>query len=66
MGVVGMLWLLVWFPFYDDPEKSKRLTPGELAHIRSDGVPDEAGERPLGWARSSATARRGRSSSPSC
>ena len=25
------------------------MTPGELADIRSDGVPDEAGERPLGW-----------------
>jgi ACS family hexuronate transporter-like MFS transporter len=49
MGVVGLLWLVLWFPFYDDPEKSKRLTPGELAHIRSDGVTEVAGEPALGW-----------------
>src|SRR5262245_43395045 len=33
MGAVGLLWLLLWVPFYDDPEKSKRLSAGELAHI---------------------------------
>jgi len=49
MGVVGFAWLLLWFPFYDDPEKSKRLTPGERDFIRSGVAPDAAGERPLGW-----------------
>jgi MFS transporter, ACS family, hexuronate transporter len=35
-GIVGFLWLLLWIPFYDLPERSKRLSAGELAHIRSD------------------------------
>jgi len=48
MGAVGMLWLLVWLPFYDDPDKSKRVSPAELAHIRSDAA-DKGGERPVGW-----------------
>jgi ACS family hexuronate transporter-like MFS transporter len=48
MGIVGMLWLVLWLPFYDDPEKSKRLSRDELAFIRSD-PPDASGERRLGW-----------------
>ena len=38
-----MTWLLLWLPFYDDPEKSKRLKAEELDHIRSDGAPEAAG-----------------------
>ena len=49
MGVVGLAWLLLWLPFYDDPEKSKRLSRDELAHIRSDSAAETAGERPMGW-----------------
>jgi len=49
MGAVGFLWLLIWFPLYDDPEKSKRLSSGELDHILSDRVPGSAEEGKLGW-----------------
>jgi ACS family hexuronate transporter-like MFS transporter len=35
-GVAGLLWLLLWIPFYTTPEKSKRVSPGELDHILSD------------------------------
>jgi MFS transporter, ACS family, aldohexuronate transporter len=49
MGVVGFAWLLLWFPFYDDPERSKRLSRAELDHIRSDSAPEVAGEQRLGW-----------------
>jgi MFS transporter, ACS family, hexuronate transporter len=35
-GIVGVLWLFLWIPFYDVPERSKRVQPAELAHIRSD------------------------------
>src|SRR6187551_3133473 len=38
MGMVGLLWLLVWLPFYDSPEKIARVTRDELLHIRSDAV----------------------------
>jgi ACS family hexuronate transporter-like MFS transporter len=49
MGVIGMAWLLLWLPFYDDPEKSKRLKREELDHIRSDGVTEGATESPMPW-----------------
>jgi ACS family hexuronate transporter-like MFS transporter len=49
MGAVGFLWLLIWFPLYDDPEKSKRLSTGELDHILSDRAPGSAEEGKLGW-----------------
>ena len=35
-GLAGFLWLFLWIPFYNVPEKIKRVTPSELAHIRSD------------------------------
>lgn len=35
-GALGFIWLIFWLIFYDTPEKSKRLKPAELAHIRSD------------------------------
>jgi ACS family hexuronate transporter-like MFS transporter len=48
MGIVGLAWLVLWLPFYDDPAKAKRLSPEELAHIRSDAAAGESG-RPVGW-----------------
>ncbi|MCX6144853.1 MAG: MFS transporter [Ignavibacteriales bacterium] len=41
-GLAGFLWLFFWIPFYNVPEKIKRLHESELAHIRSDA--DESGE----------------------
>lgn len=38
-GVVGLLWLGLWLPLYEIPERQRRATAGELAYIRSD--PDE-------------------------
>lgn len=35
-GVAGLLWLLLWIPLYNVPERVTKLTPGELRHIRSD------------------------------
>jgi len=35
-GIAGLAWLLLWIPFYDVPEKIRKLSEGELAHIRSD------------------------------
>src|SRR5688572_22539887 len=35
-GIAGFLWLLLWLPFYDLPEKLKRVSKTELAHIQSD------------------------------
>lgn len=47
-GVAGVLWLFLWWPFYDVPEKSKRVGAPELAHIRSDQEPEKAQEK-VSW-----------------
>ena len=35
-GLAGFLWLFLWMPFYDVPERIKRINAAELDHIRSD------------------------------
>ncbi len=35
-GVVGFLWLIFWFLLYETPERHKRISASELAHINSD------------------------------
>jgi len=47
-GVAGFLWLFLWIPFYNVPEKIKRLTAAELAHIRSDPSEENGGEK-ISW-----------------
>jgi ACS family hexuronate transporter-like MFS transporter len=36
LGALGFVWLAVWLIFYDTPEGSRRVSPEELAYIRSD------------------------------
>jgi ACS family hexuronate transporter-like MFS transporter len=36
VGAIGFFWLILWFWFYETPEKQKRLSPEELAYIQSD------------------------------
>jgi ACS family hexuronate transporter-like MFS transporter len=36
VGIAGLVWLALWLPLYESPEKTARLSPAELAHIRSD------------------------------
>jgi MFS transporter, ACS family, hexuronate transporter len=35
-GIVGLLWLTLWIPLYEIPERSRRLKADELAYIQSD------------------------------
>lgn len=35
-GALGFVWLAAWWLLYHSPEEHKRVTPGELAYIRSD------------------------------
>jgi ACS family hexuronate transporter-like MFS transporter len=35
-GLLSVLWLLVWIPFYSKPADSKFVSKAELAHIESD------------------------------
>jgi MFS transporter, ACS family, aldohexuronate transporter len=45
-GGLGLAWLALWLVFYQSPEASRRLSPGELQFIRSD--PGET-TVPLSW-----------------
>ncbi len=48
-GMVGFVWLSLWLPLYNVPEKVKRLTAGEAAYIiRSDREEEGAGEN-ISW-----------------
>ncbi len=42
-GLAGWIWIAVWWPFFDVPEKSQRVSAGELAYIESD-APDPSSE----------------------
>jgi ACS family hexuronate transporter-like MFS transporter len=37
-GAVGFIWLLFWLAVYRDPAAHPKVSPGELAYIRSDPV----------------------------
>ncbi|MES2004902.1 MAG: MFS transporter [Bacteroidota bacterium] len=41
IGIVGFIWLLFWYIYYEVPTKQKRLSAPELAYINSDKVEDE-------------------------
>jgi ACS family hexuronate transporter-like MFS transporter len=45
-GVLSLLWLVAWFGIYRRPQDHKRVTPAELAHIRSDGPETDT---PIAW-----------------
>src|SRR5262245_3712531 len=47
-GIAGLLWLFLWLPFYDLPDKSKRLRASELDLIRSDRE-DERAQEKVSW-----------------
>jgi MFS transporter, ACS family, aldohexuronate transporter len=40
-GLLGLIWVLFWWPIYRRPQEHPRLSPEELAHIESD-PPDPA------------------------
>jgi len=35
-GAIGFIWVVLWFIFYEVPEKHKKVSAGELAYIHSD------------------------------
>jgi MFS transporter, ACS family, hexuronate transporter len=44
-GIAGLLWLGLWLPLYEIPERSKGLRHAELMHIQSDGMSQEGVQR---------------------
>jgi ACS family hexuronate transporter-like MFS transporter len=47
-GAAGMLWLLLWIPLYNVPERIHRLSHRELEYIRSEPV-DAAAAQNISW-----------------
>jgi ACS family hexuronate transporter-like MFS transporter len=47
-GAIGFLWLVLWFIFYEIPQKQKRLSAEELEYINSDRVEAVATEK-VSW-----------------
>lgn len=38
VGIVGFLWLIFWYKYYEKPSKQKRLSSKELEYINSDTI----------------------------
>lgn len=50
-GGLGFLWLILWLAFYQVPEKSKRISPGELEYIKAGQLPPATEQEKIGWVR---------------
>jgi ACS family glucarate transporter-like MFS transporter len=50
-GAVGLIWALVWWFYYDEPEKHKYMNAAELKYIRDGQVKREGmgGVQPMKW-----------------
>jgi ACS family hexuronate transporter-like MFS transporter len=40
IGAIGFLWMVLWFTFYEEPNKQKRLSKEEFSYINADAVAD--------------------------
>ncbi|WP_337042730.1 MFS transporter [Emticicia sp. 17c] len=47
-GVLGFAWLILWFIFYEVPEKQKRLSKAEYDYIQSD-KPEPVSQEKVSW-----------------
>jgi ACS family hexuronate transporter-like MFS transporter len=47
-GLIGLLWLALWGPLYNVPEKIRRMNSDELRHIRSD-ADESANQQKIPW-----------------
>jgi MFS transporter, ACS family, D-galactonate transporter len=52
-GIIGLIWSLIWFKFYRDPNESKYINEAEMNYIREGGgLADSMGEKEkLSWAK---------------
>jgi len=51
LGATGFVWLLFWLIYYQTPEKSRHVSPTELAHIQTKNPTGEAAEDKIPWLR---------------
>lgn len=48
-GAIGFVWLIFWLYYYEIPNRHKKVTEAELAHIHSDNEEETSNEKPLAW-----------------
>jgi len=48
-GAIGFIWLVLWFLFYELPEKERKLSVAELEYIKSDIDEQNESEKPIPW-----------------
>ena len=48
-GLLGFIWLIFWFIFYEIPEKQRRLSKAEMEIIKSDTDEAEEDPKPISW-----------------
>jgi ACS family hexuronate transporter-like MFS transporter len=48
-GSIGFIWLILWFIFYELPEKKRKLSAREFEYIKSDLDEKNESEKPVPW-----------------
>lgn len=50
-GAIGFLWLILWFIFYEIPEKHRKVSASELSYINSDADEKEEKTEQVSWSK---------------
>lgn len=48
-GAIGFIWVILWFIFYEIPEKQKKVSANELAYILSDADEQAETKEKVSW-----------------
>jgi ACS family hexuronate transporter-like MFS transporter len=48
-GAIGFIWVVLWFIFYEVPERHKKVSEGELAYIHSDVDEQSETKEKVSW-----------------
>jgi MFS transporter, ACS family, hexuronate transporter len=48
-GAIGFIWVVLWFIFYEIPEKHKKVSASELAYIHSDADEQAETKEKVSW-----------------
>ncbi len=48
-GLIGLVWLLFWWLFYQQPNKHKKVSAEELAYIQSDDASETTASEKVKW-----------------
>ncbi|MBG0861253.1 MAG: MFS transporter [Bacteroidales bacterium] len=48
-GAIGFIWVVIWFIFYELPERHKKVSAAELAYIHSDAAEQAETKEKVSW-----------------